>query len=70
VHVSNGTGNMTIWSGDEMVDRDASEQQNFRDLLSRGDVPKQLVVIDNVRDEDGWDFLGRRSSSPTVSGSL
>ncbi|CAL5064983.1 unnamed protein product [Urochloa decumbens] len=60
VHIFSGAGKMTIWSG-ERPDREASalEPQQQKDMihnyLSGNNL---LLVIDNVRDEDGWVFLG------------
>ncbi|CAN6195520.1 unnamed protein product [Urochloa humidicola] len=60
VHISSGAGNMTIWL-DERLDREASSSgpQQQKEAVCRyltGD--NLLLVIDNVRNEDGWVFLG------------
>ncbi|KAL6846382.1 hypothetical protein ACP4OV_023830 [Aristida adscensionis] len=63
VHRPSGTGSLTIWSGDQREPTAPTEEmaRQMDDIESRlSNTNHLLLVIDNVRDKDNWNFLGNR----------
>ncbi|TKW32599.1 hypothetical protein SEVIR_2G177900v4 [Setaria viridis] len=60
VHISSSTGKMTIWSGENPDDAASnSEPRQQKEIIRRHLAGSNLLlVIDNVRDKEGWEFLG------------
>jgi hypothetical protein len=63
VHISSSTGKMTIWSGENRDnaasnEEPAEQKERIRSYLRGHNL---LLVIDNVRDKDGWEFLANEA---------